>query len=142
MTLVDTTVWIDFFRNTGTPQVRELERLIESNEDICTCGVVLTEVLQGIRNDADYRQTVTAFDAFIFLPMAQQTFQKAAELYRALRSKGFTIRNSIDCMIAAVAIEHDMPLLHNDRDYDVIASLGILKIANPEKPTRRNRRAK
>ena len=136
MTLVDTTVWIDFFRNEDAPHVRELERLIQLNEDVCICGVILTEVLQGIRDDKVYARTLAAFDVFILLPMTQQTFVKSAELYRSLRRRGLTIRNAIDCMIAAVAIEHDVPILHHDRDYDAIASLGTLRIANAEKPTK------
>ena len=136
MTLVDTTVWIDLFRNADTPQVRELERLIHSNEDVCICGVILTEVLQGIRDDKDYARTLASFDAFVLLPMSPLTFLKAAELYRTLRSHGLTIRNSVDCMIAAVAIEHDVPLLHNDRDYEAIASLGTLRVVGTGKPTK------
>jgi predicted nucleic acid-binding protein len=140
VTLVDTTVWIDFFRDLDTPQVRELERLIQSNEDVCICGVILTEVLQGIRDDKDYARTLASFDAFVLLPMSQQTFLRAAELYRTLRRRGLTIRNSVDCMIAAVAIEHDVPLLHNDRDYEAIASLGTLRTGGTGKPTKPRRR--
>ena len=84
----------------------------------CTCGVVLTEVLQGIREDADYRKTLARFDAFLFLPMNRRIFLKAADMYRSLRRRGITIRKSVDCMIAAVSIEHGVALLHNDRDFD------------------------
>jgi len=134
VTLVDTTVWIDLFRGTDTPQVRELARLIHECEDICICGVILTEVLQGIRDDKQHAQTASAFEAFILLPMGTQTFLKAAELYRTLRSRGLTIRNSVDCMIAATAIEHDVPILHNDRDFEAIASLGTLKTVTIKMP--------
>lgn len=132
MTLVDTTVWIDFFKARDTAQVRELERLVRENEDVCICGVVMTEVLQGIRDDKQHERTLAAFEAFILLPMGPTTFIKAAGLYRTLRRKGRTIRNSVDCMIAAVAIEHDVALLHNDRDFDAIASLGALRTAGAE----------
>ena len=128
MTIVDTTVWIDFFRGTDTPEVRELQRLINASEDVCVCGVILTEVLQGIREDKDHAAAADAFDAFLFLPMTQRTFVRAADLYRTLRRRGSTIRNAVDCMIASVAIEHDIPLLHNDQDFDAIASLGDLKV--------------
>lgn len=133
MTLVDTTVWIDLFRGTDTAQVQELVRLINANEDVCICGVVLTEVLQGIRDDQEYANALASFESFILLPMTQTTFVRAAELYRALRRRGLTIRNDVDCMIAAVALEHDVELLHNDRDFDAIASLGELKIAETNK---------
>lgn len=134
VTLVDTTVWIDLFRGTDTAQVRELERILNANEDVCICGVVLTEVLQGIRDDKEYAHALASFDSFILLPMTQTTFVRAAELYRTLRRRGLTIRNAVDCMIAAVALEHDVALLHNDRDFNAIASLGELKIVKTEKP--------
>ena len=118
MVLVDTTVWIDFFRGKSTVEVAELERLLNAGEDICTCGIVLTETLQGIREDADYQRTVSTFDAFLFLPMNRPTFVKAAEMYRSLRRRGLTVRKPVDCMIAAVCLEHGIPILHNDRDFD------------------------
>ena len=71
---------------------------------------------------------LAAFDSFLFLPMTRRTFERAANLYRTLRRKGITIRNAVDCIIASVAIEHDIPLLHNDRDFNAIAALGDLKI--------------
>ena len=139
MTIVDTTVWIDFFRGTDTPEVRELQRLIEASEDVCICGVILTEVLQGIREDKDHATASAAFDAFLFLPMTQRTFIRAADIYRTLRRRGVTIRNAVDCMIASVAIEHEIPLLHNDRDFDAIAILGNLKVVKiKEGPTRKS----
>jgi len=126
--LVDTTVWIDFFRGKATPEVGEVERLLREGEDICTCGVVLTEVLQGVREDDDYRRTLARFHAFLFLSMDRETFVRAAELYRSLRRKGVTIRKPVDCMIAAVCLEHDAELLHNDRDFDPMAMHCGLKV--------------
>jgi len=141
MVLVDTTVWIDFFGAKSTPEVDEIERLIDEREDICTCGVIFTEVLQGIREDDDYQRTLSRFDSFLFLPMSRQTFLRAAELFRSLRRRGITIRKPIDCMIASVSIEHDIPLLHNDRDFDPIEThcgLKVVKILKkPTKPSRR-----
>ena len=128
MVIVDTTVWVDFFRGDNTPQVRVLEQSLTEGEDICICGVILTEVLQGVRKDSDYRKTLSLFDSFLFLQMNQGTFVKAAELYRTLRQQGITIRKAVDCMIAAVAIEHRIPLLHDDRDFDPIETLCGLKV--------------
>jgi predicted nucleic acid-binding protein len=103
---------------------------------VCICGVILTEVLQGIREDEDHAAASAAFDAFLFLPMTRRTFIRAADLYRTLRRRGVTIRNAVDCMIASVAIEHDIPLLHNDRDFDGIATLGNLKVVKTrERPS-------
>lgn len=128
MVLVDTSVWIDFFRGKSTREVRELERLLREGVDICICGVILTEILQGIRDDSDYRKTKAIVDAFLFLPMNRQTFLHAAEMYRLLRRKGVTIRKSVDCMIAAVSIDHDVPLLHRDRDFDPMEKHCGLKV--------------
>ncbi|MBU0477296.1 PIN domain nuclease [bacterium] len=120
MIIVDTTVWIDFFRDCREPHVSVLESFIRQRDDLCICGIILTEVLQGIQKERDYEKTKNLFDKLIFLPMTHTTFIKSAEIYRSLRSRGITIRKSVDCMIASVAIEHKTPLLHNDRDFDPI----------------------
>jgi predicted nucleic acid-binding protein len=130
MVLVDTTVWIDFFADRSEPHVAALQELIENEEDLCLCGVILAEVLQGIRSDADYIETKDYLADLIFLPMRQVTFARAEELYRSLRKRGVTIRKPVDCMIAAVAIEHDIRLLHNDRDFDYIAKHSKLRICD------------
>ena len=95
MLLVDTTVWIDFFAGKTTAQVSVLELMISESEDICVCGIVLTEVLQGIRDDNRYRQTKAHFDNLVFLPMSQATFLHSAEIYRSLRKKGITVRKPV-----------------------------------------------
>ena len=117
MVLVDTTVWIDFFTGKATPQVNILELLISEGQDICVCGLVLTEVLQGVREEKQYKKIKTHFENLLFLPMTQAMHVHSAEIYRSLRKKGITIRKPIDCMIASVAIAHDVKLLHNDRDF-------------------------
>ena len=136
MILVDTTVWIDFFAARTSPHVAALEALLEDRENVCICGIVLAEVLQGIRSDADYRKTKKYFEALLFLPMTQRVFLRCAELYRSLRKKGVTVRKPLDCMIASVAIEHDLPVLHNDRDFDHIAKHSKLKVMKLRKPTK------
>ena len=141
MVLVDTTVWIDLFAAKSTPEVAELERMLNEKEDICICGIILTEVLQGIREDEDYQRTLSRFNTFLFLPMTHSAFLRAAELYRSLRRRGITIRKPVDCMIASVAIEHDLALLHNDRDFDRIETYCGLKVVKVSKePTRPFRR--
>ncbi len=128
MVLVDTTVWIDFFAGRDESHVMTLQELIESEEDLSLCGVILAEVLQGIRSDADFIKTRQYFGDLIFLPMRQTTFVQAAEIYRSLRKKGVTIRKPVDCMIASVAIEYDIHLLHNDRDFNHISKHTKLRI--------------
>jgi len=126
--LVDTTVWIDFFAGQSLPHVAKLVNLIEDKEDICICGIILAEVLQGIRKDNEYRKTRDLFKTLLFLPMPYSVFLRSAEIYRKLRKKGITIRKPLDCMIAATAIENDLPLLHNDKDFLPIAEHSGLKV--------------
>jgi len=131
MVLVDTTVWVDFFSNSRVPHVAALESLLVGRDSICICGIVLTEVLQGIRSDEQYGRAKKYFDALIFLPMTRATFVRAAEIYRSLRRRNITVRKPLDCMIAAVAIEHHVPLLHNDRDFIPIEKHCGLKVVHP-----------
>jgi predicted nucleic acid-binding protein len=118
--LVDTTIWIDFFAYRNTKQVITLIHLIQENQDLCICGVILTEILQGIKNPREHQQVENHLAPLKFLDMTKSTFLLAAEIYRTLRQHGFTVRKTIDCMIAAVAIENDVALLHHDRDFDPI----------------------
>jgi predicted nucleic acid-binding protein len=120
MVLIDTTVWVDFFAARSSGHVVALENLIRNREDICTCGIVLTEILQGIKKDSEFKKTRDLFNNLLFLPMPYPVFLKAAEIYRDLRRIGITIRKSVDCMIASLAIENDIPLLHNDKDFEAI----------------------
>ena len=130
MILVDTTVWVDFFAGKTLAHVQKLEELLLTEGDVCICGVILTETLQGIRSDSDYRIAKAYFESLAFLPMTHATFIHSSELYRSLRKRGITIRKSIDCMIASVAIEHNVPLLHNDRDFERIADCSRLRLVN------------
>lgn len=120
MVLVDTIVWIDFFADKDTSQVVKLTRLLEENFEVAICGVIFTEILQGIRNQKEYQQILHLLNSFIFLEMTKDTFEHAAEIYRSLRQRGFTIRKTIDCLIAAVAIQNNIPLLHHDRDFELM----------------------
>ena len=128
LVIVDTSVWVDFFRGRDTGQVRKLERLLAESEDICICGIILTEVLQGIRSGSEYARTLSPFNAFLFLGMTKDTFVKSAQIYRGLRRRGVTVSKPVDCTIAAAAIEHKVPLLHNDSDFDQIKRYSGLRV--------------
>lgn len=128
MILVDTTVWIDFFSNRDTKQVTRLIQFIEEKDDLCLCGVILTEILQGIKNPREHRQVEKMMDTLLFLEMNKETFILAADIYRSLRLRGITVRKTLDCMIAAVAIENKVLLLHHDRDFDPIEKYCGLQI--------------
>jgi predicted nucleic acid-binding protein len=118
--LVDTTVWIDFFRGIESEKVTVLEKCIRNREDLCCCGFVLTEVLQGIRDDKELAAVKRLFEGLIYLEDDRSTFELAAGIYRELRQKGRTIRNYIDCLIAAIVIQNRVAFLENDRDYQHI----------------------
>jgi predicted nucleic acid-binding protein len=87
--------------------------------------------LQRIFNLKEYHQVSSVLQNLIFLNMSWETHVAAAEIYRTLRRRGITIRKTIDCMIAAVALENDIPLLHRDRDFDPIKKYCGLKIYEP-----------
>ena len=74
MILVDTSVWIDLFAGRDSPHVKALELLVTNREDLCICGVILAEVLQGIKDDKEYNQTNSILSNLIFLPMTRDTF--------------------------------------------------------------------
>lgn len=130
MILVDTSVWIDFLCDHRSAQAVYLARLIDEEEDICTCGIVLTEVLHGIRDEDQARRTERHLSDLIYLPTRRRAHLLAAQIYRSTRRRGVTIRRSVDCMIAACAIEARTPLLHRDRDFDKIAEGSDLRVVD------------
>jgi len=128
MIMVDTSVWIDFFAGRELPHVAKLEQSILDNDDLALSGIILTEILQGIPDDATYRRVRRYLSVLIMLPMPESVFVRAAELYRKLRKQGITIRKTNDCIIAATALEHHSQLLHNDKDFVPIAKHYPLQI--------------
>lgn len=125
MVLVDTSVWIEVFRK---PAQLRLEGSVDF-DDVVTCLPVIQEVLQGFE---DERAFVLAREAMHALPIVESpvprpTFDHAADLYRAARRAGFTVRSGVDCLIAACAIRHGLEVLHCDRDYDTLARVSALR---------------
>jgi hypothetical protein len=118
--LVDSTVFIDFFTGRETEQVARLEKCIQNGNDICYCGFVLAEVLQGIRNEKELAVVKRQFENLIYLEDDRSTFELGAAIYRELRRNGINIRNSIDCLISAVVIQRGVNFLEHDRDYKFI----------------------
>jgi predicted nucleic acid-binding protein len=130
--VVDTTVWIDFFRAKGTPFDLHLTRLIEQGESLGLTDLVYCEVLQGIRDEMDFVRLRGILQSYPILRMrGLHLFEHAAGIYRDCRRRGFTIRKTIDCLIAATCLENDAELYHNDRDFDAIARVRDLKIHRP-----------
>lgn len=127
MILVDTSVWIDFFR--GTEGAQKLHHLIEDEESLCLAGIHLTEILQGIKEDKTHEQIKQHLLTFpTFLTKGVETYLNASDIFRTCRKQGKTIRKTVDCLIAAIALENNLTLLHNDRDFDHIASCVPLKV--------------
>lgn len=131
MILIDTSVWIDHFRGDGSHEAGRLARALDDNEDICICGLIWTEILQGIRSDRQHRRVKRSLGGLIYLPLDRRGHTLAADIYRRARRAGKTIRNTTDCIIAACAIAHNVSLLHRDRDFDTIASVSKLRIMRP-----------
>jgi predicted nucleic acid-binding protein len=130
--VVDTTVWIDFLAGRGTGFDRHLGELVEHDADIALVDIVYGEILQGIRDEDDYHRTRASLRAHpILRPEGLPTFEMAAKLYRGARRRGFTIRRSVDCVIAATCIENGVELYHNDRDFDALARVSDLRIYRP-----------
>ena len=120
MILVDTSIWIDFFSNKITPEVSRLIEAIESHQDLYICGVVLTEILQGIKNQREHDKIAETLESLIYVEMPKEVFLLSAKIYRHLKSRGITVRKTIDCLIAAAAIINNLVLLHNDKDFKPI----------------------
>lgn len=126
MFLVDSSVWIAFFNGANLPQVDRLASLARQNQ-ILVGDLILLEVLQGFRSERDFqvarrlllnRRVVSLVNRSIAL--------RSAENYRALRQRGLTVRKTIDCLIATWCIEHGVPLLFSDRDYQpFVEHLGL-----------------
>ena len=125
MVLVDTSVWIEVFRK--SPQV-QLESLVDFDE-IVTCLPVIQEVLQGFTAEPAFlraRESMLAFP-IVEAPLGRDVWLQAVDLYRSGRRLGLTIRSSVDCLIAACAIRHQLEVLHHDRDFDAIARVSPLR---------------
>jgi predicted nucleic acid-binding protein len=131
--VIDTTVWVDYFRGADEPHVAELIALIKQDAGVALTDVVMTEVLQGLRTDRQARRVEKRLKAFDVLRLQHlDDFTRAARLYRRARSKGYTVRKTIDCLIAAVCIRERVPLLHNDADFDRLAEVTPLLVHTPQ----------
>ena len=128
MVVVDSSVWIDLFAGKHSKNIDILIKSVENSDDICTCGLIMTEVLQGIRSDKEYDKVKNILSGLIYLPITKNMFTQASAIYRTIRKTGKTIRSPIDCIIASICIEHEVNLLHNDKDFAIIAQYTSLRI--------------
>jgi len=123
--LVDTSVWVDVFR---ARRPLDLEAVLDF-DDVVTCLPVIQEVLQGFRDEGAYRRAREAMFSLPIVesPLGDDVFSGAVDLYRNARRGGLTVRSSVDCVIAACAIRHDLEVLHRERDYVAIAQVSALR---------------
>ncbi|NOQ41123.1 MAG: PIN domain-containing protein [Desulfuromusa sp.] len=131
MILVDSSVWINYFNGKTTWQTEMLDQMLQQIP-ICTGDLILTEVLQGFRKDSEYKK---ASEVLSILPCKQiggyNIAIQSAENYRILRKKGITFRKTIDIIIGTFCIAENIPLLHDDRDFDPMKehlSLGTIDL--------------
>jgi predicted nucleic acid-binding protein len=124
--LVDSSVWIDYFRGAATPQADRLDALL-GVEPLCTGDVVLAEVLQGFTGERAFDEALRLLTSLTVIDVGGRDIAvQAARNYRALRAKGVTARKTIDTLIATRCIESGLSLLYSDRDFDpFVAHLGL-----------------
>ena len=123
--LVDTSVWIDFLAARPTRAVNDFRARLDARQSFALTELIYLEVLQGIREPATVRKVASFLRAqtVLYPRHGLRTYEAAADLYRRCRAAGVTVRGTIDCLIAQLAMEHNAVLFHNDRDYERIAQV-------------------
>ena len=130
MILVDTSVLIDLFKGNDNEAVRVFRRAMQLGIPFGICSVIYQEILQGARTKKEFNTLNDYLSTQRFFhPKDQYTsYAEAASIYFFCRKKGITIRSTIDCLIAQITLEHELFLLHNDKDFTAMASVAGLKI--------------
>lgn len=124
--LVDSSAWIEFLRDTGSPACREVDRLLA--REIAVTDAIVMEVLAGARDDQHLRDLRGLLGRAVLVPTSSSDYVTAASIHRSCRAQGERVRRLVDCLIAAVAIRQDLALLHQDADFDAIARHSPLRI--------------
>lgn len=127
--LVDSSVWIDYFRDGSTPQCVQLDGLLQT-EPLAIGDLILVEVLQGFDTDRDFDLARTLLSSLTVIELGGEEIAiQAARNFRALRALGVTIRKTIDTVIATRCIESGLTLLHDDRDFEpFVRHLGLRSV--------------
>ena len=130
--LLDTSAWVEFLRATGSPTHRRARAALAVG-DAVTTDVVVLELLCGASTAERAQDLRRALDACHFLPQEPRADVEAAgALFRACRARGLTVRGANDCLVAAVALRADVPVLHRDRDFSAIAQVTDLRDAGED----------
>jgi predicted nucleic acid-binding protein len=131
MLVIDTTVWIDYFNGVENPQTDYLYNMLDKTP-ILVGDLILAEVLQGFRYDADFEKARGALGRFLQVNMVNSALAlQSARNYRLLRQNGVTVRKTMDSLIATYCIENDHELLHNDNDFDGYEKHLGLRVTHP-----------
>jgi len=129
MILVDTSALLPFLAGRSTRASETVARALSEGLEIALTPIVVQEILQGARDEPEWRRLRRYLQTQTILsprnPMA--THIAAARIYYDCRRRGLTVRSTLDCVVAQIAIEHGVPLLHDDRDHDAIARVRALK---------------
>jgi len=129
MVIVDTSVWIDYFNGRYNKFTEKLADLEKKKYDIFTTGIIITEILSGIRSSKDYKIIKEKLLQLSYVNLIYpSTYIESALIFKKGKKTGITIRKIIDCLIAQLAIENSLLLLHHDKDFDRIATFSKLKI--------------
>ena len=120
MYLVDTSVWISYFREEGTGASARFGEILDRGIPYGITGIIYQEVLQGAESPSDFEQLAEYMGTQRFYHPEDpiESYRQAALLYFRCRRVGVTVRSSVDCLIARLAIEHRLLLLHGDKDYE------------------------
>lgn len=128
MVLVDTSVWVDYFNGADTTEANALDELLGSGR-VLIGDLIITEILQGFARDADFRQARNLLADVPYSNLAGlDVALAAADNYRKLRSRGVTVRKTIDVLIGTFCVANDHELLHSDRDFDAMEKVLGLRI--------------
>jgi predicted nucleic acid-binding protein len=127
--LVDSSAWIAYLRGIESPVVERLGALIVAGAEIAITEPVIMELLAGARKPKELSRVEALANGLPLAPLDPMTdFRAAAELYRASALNGHPIRSMTDCLIAAVAIRRELPLLHGDCDFTFLAEISPLRL--------------
>lgn len=130
MILVDTSVLIDYLNGIDNRITKMFHQVLEKGIPFGINHVIYMEVLQGAKTEKDYKALKKYLDTQTFyeLKREKESYADAAKMYFKLRQKGVTVKSTMDCLIAQVAIENDLFLLHNDQDFSRISKKFSIKI--------------
>lgn len=126
MLLIDTSVWISVFRDRSGQVRQQIEALI-ANQEVLLTRFTQLELLQGSLNEQEWTLLSTYLETQDYIELTPHSWQAAARIYYDLRRQGLTVRSPIDCCIAQAALENNLLLIHNDRDFEIIAQVRSLR---------------